>query len=211
MASKYGDWTRGEEEALLNKLGGTETARRMLRQGFKIVFTTIMNWLGNIVLPATTKKFVAREKFVINTTDDTKTKMSYMDGDFKNWFLGKTEESAGEVNLRYGGLTEPTNSRKIIEDLGGEEKSETTLTEMFSLMEKQGQGEEGVLLINGWANIFYIKDSSGVLRAVYVRWRGDGWDVGALFVGRPHGWRVGSQVFSRNSLEPSETPDPAQA
>jgi len=211
MASKYGDWTRGEDEALLNKLGRTETARRMLRQGFKIVFTTIINWLGNITLPFTTTKFVASEKFVLNTTDSSKTKISYLDRDFKSWFLGKTEEPIGEVNLRYGVMTELANSRRIVEDLGGEEKSETTLTEMFALMEKQGQGEKGDLLNNGWANIFYIKDNTGVLRTVRVFWYVGGWFVGANSVENPFGWSVGYQVFSRNSLESLETSVPAQA
>jgi hypothetical protein len=41
MASKYGDWTRGEEEALLNILGGVEVARRILRGTLKIVTETI--------------------------------------------------------------------------------------------------------------------------------------------------------------------------
>lgn len=208
---KYGTWNMGQTEALLNRLGGEEVALRMLRQAFKVVFTSIVNWLGNIVLPATTEKFVASEKFVVNTTDATKTKISYLDGELKSWFLGKTEDPIGEVSIRYGVLAESANSRKIIEDLGGEEKSETTLTEMFYLMEKQGQGEEGMLLINGRANIFYIKDQKGVLRAVGVYWRDGGWFVVAYSVELPDGWYGSYQVFSRNSLESSETSVPAQA
>jgi hypothetical protein len=98
----------------------------------------------------------------------------------------------------------------IIAELGGEEKSETTLSEMFSLMEKQGKGEDGVLLNNGYANIFYIRDLAGVLRAVGVRWGGGGWGVGADSVGGPDRWDGGYRVFSRNSvLESSEPSAPA--
>jgi hypothetical protein len=71
---------------------------------------------------------------------------------------------------------------------------------MFSLMEKQGKGEEGVLLNSGYANIFYINDYAGVLRAVRVSWDGDGWGVYASSVEDPHGWFDGYQVFSRNSV-----------
>jgi hypothetical protein len=88
----------------------------------------------------------------------------------------------------------------IIAELGGADKSETTLSEMFFLMEKQGKGEDGVLLNNGYdANIFYVKDTAGVLRAVYVGWRGDGWSVDADSVGVPGRWDDGFQVFSRNA------------
>ena len=48
-----------------------------------------------------------------------------------------------------------------------------------------------------------------MLRAVYVRWRGDGWDVGAGSVENPGGWGDGYQVFSRNSVLESSEPVPA--
>ena len=35
--SKYGDWTRGEDEALINKLGGLEVARGILRGTIEVV------------------------------------------------------------------------------------------------------------------------------------------------------------------------------
>jgi len=79
-------------------------------------------------------------------------------------------------------------------------------------MEKQATGEEGVLLNNGWANLFYVKDQSGVLRTVRVSWGGDGWRVNADSVENPDRWGGGRRVFSRNSvLESSETSVPAQA
>ncbi len=209
--AKYTDWTMGQTEALINKSGGIEVALRMLRQKFEVVFTSIVNWLGNITLSATTEKFVAASKFVVNTTDATKPKISYLDDDFENWFLGKTEDQIAEASLWYGVLTESANSQRIIAELGGGAKAETTLTEMFSLMEKQKNGESRTLLNNGWANIFYIKDSSGVLRTVFMAWYDGGWHINARSVGIPHAWGVGYRVFSRNPLESSETPDPAQA
>ena len=64
-------------------------------------------------------------------------------------------------------------------------------------MSLQSKGDEGVLLINGWANIFYIRDAKGVFCAVGVDWDGDGWDVRARSVGCPRGWGAGGRVFSR--------------
>jgi len=72
---------------------------------------------------------------------------------------------------------------------------------MFALMAEQGNGEDGILLTNGYANIFYIRDINGVFWAVYCCWDGDDWCVNANSVGNPNGWSSGNQVFSRNSFE----------
>jgi len=83
--------------------------------------------------------------------------------------------------------------------LGGEAKAETTLFEMYQLLKKQASGGEGELLTNGYANIFYIKDMSGVLRAVSGNWGDGGWRVYAIAVEDPGDWDAGYRVFSRNS------------
>lgn len=44
IMSKYGDWTRGEDEALLNILGGVEVARQILRGAVKVV-TEVVNFI----------------------------------------------------------------------------------------------------------------------------------------------------------------------
>lgn len=176
---------------------------------------SILEFVSTIGVAATTAKFVAKEKFVVNTERNAPVKISCLGDNFTAWFLsgdGKTEDPISEQTLRYHKLRKSSADGSIITELGGEEKSETTLTEMFSLMEKQKNGEDGVLLNNGYANIFYIRDQNGVLRAVRVHWFGGGWDVGAGSVGSPIEWLGGFQVFSRNSvLESSEPSAPAQA
>jgi len=72
---------------------------------------------------------------------------------------------------------------------------------MFALMAEQGNGEDGILLTNGYANIFYIRDIKGVFWAVRCLWGGGGWRVGAGSVGSPDGWIGGGRFFSRNSFE----------
>lgn len=176
---------------------------------------SILELVSTIVVSATTAKLVAKEKFVINTKRNAPVKISYLGDNFKAWFLngdGKTEDPISEQTLRYHKLRQSSVDGPIIAELGGEAKAETTLSEMFSLMEKQKHGEDGVLLNNGWANIFYIKDSAGVLRAVRVFWDGVGWCIFAGSVEYSYRWRDGYQVFSRNSaLESSEPSAPAQA
>jgi hypothetical protein len=175
----------------------------------------LLDLVGTVTTSATTSKFVAKDKFVVNTKRNAPVKISAVWDNFTSWFLsgdGKTEDPISEQTLRYHKLRKSSVDGPIITELGGEEKSETTLTEMFSLMEKQKNGEGGVLLNNSYANIFYIRDQNGVLRAVNARLYGDGWDVGADSVEVPDGWGGGSQVFSRNSvLESSEPSAPAQA
>ena len=175
----------------------------------------ILGLVSTIVVPATTGKFVAKDKFVVNTKRNAPVKISVVWDNFTELFLsgsGKTEDPITEQTLRYHKLRKSSVDGPIIAELGGAEKSETTLSEMFSLMEKQKNGEDGVLLNNGYANIFYIKDQNGVLRAVYVCWGDDGWYVVARSVEGPSGWGGGYQVFSRNSvIESSEPLAPAQA
>jgi hypothetical protein len=126
-------------------------------------------------------------------------KISYIGDNFTTWLLGKTEERAGsgEAVLRYHTLNKSSVDASIIAELGGETQAETTLAEVFALMAKQANGEAGALLTNGYANIFYVRDVNGVLRAVDVDWDDDAWSVFALSVEDPRGWCGGGRMFSR--------------
>ncbi len=176
---------------------------------------SILELVSTVVVLATTSKFVAKDKFAVSTKRNDPVKILEVCDNFTNWFLsgdGKTEDPISEQTLRYHKLRKSSVNGPIITELGGEEKSETTLTEMFSMMEKQKNGEYGVLLNNGYANIFYIRDQKGVLRVVRVRCCDDGWGVYASSVEGPVWWGDFDRVFSRNSdLSSSEPSAPAQA
>jgi len=201
--AKYPDVTAGQTEACINRMGGMNNFIRFIGGEGKLVFEatktvieTLLDFISTINITATTVRFVVRDKFKLKKNSGI---CSYLGDNFTNWFLGKIEEPIGKQTLRYAKLRKSSPDSPIISELGGEEKAETTLTEVFSLMDKQFSGEEGALLTNGWANIFYVKDHSGVLRAVGVDWYDDGWDVGASSLGRPYRWRQGSRFVSRNS------------
>lgn len=168
------------------------------RRGLAIPKTAelLLEPISTVAIPATTKPFVAKDKFKLKIEGEI---CFYLGDNFTEWFLGKTEDPITEQVLRYAKLRKSSLDTPIIAELGGKAKAETTLTEMFSLMKKQGNGKSGVLLNNGYANIFYIKDQKGVLRAVGARWYGGGWDVRAGSVEDPGRWGGGYQVFSRNS------------
>lgn len=154
--------------------------------------------LGTALVPPT-DGFVVCDKFVVDISDKVNVRIAWLGSNFKERFFEKIEEPTEESQLCYHKLLEQSLDLPIIASLGGEDKAETTLAQVFSLMEKQGGGEAGVLLINGSANIFYVRDVNGVLRAVYVDLHGDGWRVYARSVESPHRWYVDDQVFSSNS------------
>jgi hypothetical protein len=170
---------------------------------------SILNWLGTTTTSATTEKFVARDKF---RKDSKEVKFCGFFGEFKVDFLagnGKIEDPLGEQKLRYGDLVKSARDLSgeegniaIIPELGGEAKAETTLTELYDLLKKQGNGEkEGALLVDGREHIFYIRNIWGFLRAVSVHWNANGWHM-CSFVNSfeyPDEWPTGDRVFSRNS------------
>lgn len=144
---------------------------------------------------------IASEPFSANNTFfNMKSSVKMVDhgSNFKSWFTGKVEDDAPSGMLVPFTLTESAYDHEIIADLGGEDKVEVTLTEVWRLMCVQANGEKGALLTNGYANIFYVRDVSGVLCAVFVYWYDFGWFVDALVLDAFR-WSVDSQAFPHNS------------
>ncbi len=162
---------------------------------------SVLEFIGTVNILATSKKFVARDHFIVNTSKKTKVKIYGLGTNFQENFLGKIEEPIGKTKLRYHKLRKSSVDKPILAELGDKTKAETTLSEMFALMEMQPNGESGALLTNGYANIFYIRDINGGLWAVYCRWNDGGWYVHADSVENPNEWIGGFQVFSRNPSE----------
>jgi hypothetical protein len=158
--------------------------------------------IGTTTVAATTTLFVARDRFVVNTGKKAPVKISDLGGNFKDWFLEKVEQPFVGSTLKYGKLSRSSVDGPILAELGGEAEAETTLTELYALMEVQKNGENGTLLTNGYANIFYVRDVTGTLRAVNASWYDDGWGVYADAVTDPDAWNDDNQVFSRDSRSP---------
>ena len=159
----------------------------------------LLERIDTITVPATTQKFIARDRLGVNTGRKARVKISYLEDNFLSWFGGKIEDPIAETSLCCNKLRRPSVDGPILAELSGGAMAETTLTEMFSLMERQGSGEKGILLASGYANIFYVRDVFGALRAVGCRWDGGGWFVFADSVEYPSRWHGGRRVFSRNS------------
>jgi len=159
-------FTAGQLNAMVKiiiKQVGENGPNLLLQEKLKIEFIedSVLNFIGTTTTSAT-EKFVANEKFV---KDSKEVKFYGIWDNFQKWFLvedGKTEEPINEQTLRYWNLTKSSVDGPIIEELGGEAKAETTLSELYDLLKKQSKGEEGVLLTNGYANrgSFYFTHSA---------------------------------------------------
>ena len=125
-------------------------------------------------------------------------KMVSHGSNFIAWFTGKVEEEIPTGDLMPFMFTQGAYDNEIITDLGGEEKAETALAEIWGCVQRQANGEDGVLLTNGYTNIFYVRDVNGLLRAVGVLWFVGGWYANACALVDDR-WFGGCRVFSRNS------------
>ena len=160
----------------------------------------LLELIGKVTIPATGVPFIARESFVVGTSPDAPVKISFIGTNFTAWFGAKTEGPHAQTDIYYFQLLEFSVGGLIIAELGGEEKAETKLVEIYALIENQRNGEQGILLTNSDANVFVVHDVNGVLRVVNVRWDYGGWRLSAYSVEVSYGWGAGGQVFSRNSL-----------
>ena len=123
-------------------------------------------------------------------------KTSYISQNFKDWF-GEIPKPSKKFKYELKTLERSMNDEEILNEL---KPKPITLEEFAYALTVLDKLE--------WY-IFYIKDNTLVLRAVFVYWFVDGWRVDAREVGFPDAWRGVSQVFSRNFdsqiLRPSDT------
>ena len=82
----------------------------------------------------------------------------------KHWFEGGRQDRRADrrADSPLREVAEVLKDAPIIDELG-EAKAETTLTEMFFLMEKQKNGEVGALFEQWLRQHLHIKDASGML------------------------------------------------
>ena len=194
--SKYGDWTRGEDEALINKLGGLEVARGILRGELLVEVKPklpppLLRKVASVAVNGA-KKFVARD--VLKEAN-----VGWTGDNFKKLFLGNVEEDVADITFAINRLEQSSSDAPIMAQLG--DRTEIKLTHFFELLKKQSKGEDGALLTNGNANIAYIRGSDGNLWAVHGGWGSacGYWGVEVYSVEGPSRWSDGFQILSRDS------------
>ena len=153
--------------------------------------------VGTVTVAAVTTPFVAKNHFVLNIEPSADVRISYLGETFRMWFLEKVEESFPGSTLSYGNLSRESADEYIVAQLGGERKAATTLGELFSVLRSQKNGAGVPLLMNGFANVFYIRDTSASLRVVYAYWGDAGWRVKARSIANQDTWDERDRIFSR--------------
>ncbi|OHA91408.1 MAG: hypothetical protein A2758_03055 [Candidatus Zambryskibacteria bacterium RIFCSPHIGHO2_01_FULL_49_18] len=149
--AKFNDVTVGQMEACINRMGGMENFLRFIGGAGELVFRL----LSLVTREITVSSVSAREKFVV--ADHFKkgnAGIYYLGDNFKKWFGSKVEENVPAARLLSHQLTQSSVDGPIKAELG--EGHETFLAWLFQMIEAQEDGREGALLVNGYANIFYI-------------------------------------------------------
>jgi hypothetical protein len=153
--------------------------------------TVILQPLDSVLLPATTEPFVVRDHF----KKPKDVKFSTVWNEFKKRFFEKIENPRGETTYRKYKLLKITADGPIIAELGGASKVEGTISAVFALLQRQGNGGPGFLQTNGYANIFYVRDMKDALCAVRTGWTEDGWVIDAISVEDPLAWNGKHEIF----------------
>lgn len=120
--------------------------------------------------------------------------VAYVSDNIKALIKGRSEPDEKKAGIRIHKLCKASIDALILAELG--ENVKMGFNRVFQMLEKQGHGQEGDLLVDGRANIFYIE---GTDWAVFCRWSSDlgGWSFGGDLILRLCTWDAGSQVVSR--------------
>ena len=145
-------------------------------------------------------EFLPSHAFVVDVAPEATIKISHRDKHFVSAFVeGETPLKVfpASQRIRYAKLQTFMNHGPIIQALGGEGRCTTSLVDIFLLLLKQGDGQPGVLLTNGFGNCFYSLDRRNAPRVIRVIWDAGGWNISGLSRDMRQGWHAGYQVFAR--------------
>ena len=183
-----------------NKFGTEERIKRFQSGELLLVERTdpraiavVLNFEQKVSVEA--RRFVASESF---TKSNTKVKFGYIDERLLKLF-GKIKEDVPTGELAVHTLLLGRHDPEIMVALGPQSRRFIKLGQFYQLIEAQGQGQEGPLLVNGRANIAYIIDENGALWAVRASWFPDygDWGVSVDSVADLDEWVAGLRVLSQ--------------
>lgn len=156
MACKYGTWSRGQDEALLNILGGQEVAERIIARKVRVTIeeaeekkNPILRLItSGLTLPATTgERLLSKQKALFP---------GWIDPDLSNYGCNVAGEARPETLVDVNELTEDATYEQIFEGQGvGLDKLCLTQDQIASFVENH----RGHLHPEGWTTFFLFKVS----------------------------------------------------
>jgi hypothetical protein len=139
----------------------------------------LLTFAGTVRLQGISEPFKVSDRFVVNTSDAAKVKISGIGSNFKRMFGKMTVGSCAGSSLSRSALTRAAYDEDILAALGGKVKAKSTISEIWQFLELQPNYENGYSLNDGQLYLFYVLDEEQVLRAVFVFRFGNGWRVDA--------------------------------
>ena len=138
-------------------------------------------------------------RFVVDDDTLQAANIGWTGDNFKKFFAKKVEEDVPACAIAVHRLERASSDAPILTELG--DRAEISLAHLFELIKKQSKGETGQLLVNGYANVAYVRGTDGNLWAVLAAWRSycGCWGVEADSVEDPDGWRGSRRILSRDS------------
>lgn len=188
---KYATLDLGTIEAVFNKLGGLEGAKRFLSGAAEVVLKSILSLVNDKVASDTIKTFDPHAFYKMRGG-------LWVSDFFRDNVLVKAAlvKNLSAATLKSLELTKNAYDREITPCLpqNYEFNISEALARIAQMIEKQSGGKEGDLLNNGYANLFYVP---GCVVLVYWSAGRRAWDVSAWELDDSR-WCAGSRVFVRN-------------
>src|SRR3990172_7753848 len=158
--------------------------------------------MAEILIPEV-KKFIVSDKFQHRAKDEMGIK-TYLYDNFASWIInpmkGEKVSLAAPLKLEKFKLEKAMHDTEIQKELGNPGPIHITqfLPLLWTMLVKQANGEEGDLLVNGYANIFHVELENGPVVAVDAFWfAGDReWILDAYELDYVYGWDDGRCFFS---------------
>ena len=158
--------------------------------------------MAEILIPEV-KKFIVSDKFQHRAKDEMGIK-TYLYDNFASWIInpmkGEKVSLAAPLKLEKFKLEKAMHDTEIQKELGNPGPIHITqfLPLLWTMLVKQANGEEGDLLVNGYANIFHVELENGPVVAVDAFWFAVDreWILDAYELDYVYGWDDGRCFFS---------------
>ena len=156
---------------------------------------------GNKVLLSYVKtiKLPPLEKTFLDGNFQERANIGLLGDNVKDFFSRQLEEDIPAIQLTIHRLEKDSTNKLILDELGP--KPEISFAHFIGLIQNQAKGQEGLLLVNKYANVAYIRDKKGNLWPVYAYWVAvhGHWYVLAYPMKDKDEWSAGCHFLSRDS------------
>jgi hypothetical protein len=209
VTGKYPEWTRGEDEALLNKLGGVDAARMFIRdsliRGHKCSKPKkLLRHIGTRGVPEVSPALLNIRKFL------QECRVIFAESKLEDQFLHSRNIIIPRRALDVHHLVaHDVRHYSIMNELNLAERGEVDIFQFICLLSNEAGRTSGHYLdIYSRVSLAYVVDNDGLTQAVQAQARqgfespdSPFWVLSAHPVGIRSGWGSGVRLVSQSILE----------